>query len=440
MSWLGAAIVILVLALTFQLGLLAYAMYALVGVILLSRWLTSRWSGSLVAERTLNRMEADTGDTVAILSTVRNTSQLPVPWALLADLLPLHALVHNPPSLKLSGRRVMLTSIGGGRTKSIMYQMKCNRRGYYQIGPLVLETGDLFGLHRQYRVLTKPTFLTVLPEVIPLTGYDIASRRPLGEVRMTHRLYEDPTRNAGVREYEPGDPLNRVHWGATARTGKLHSKIYEPSTVAGATILLDLHEDSNPKRDEPIRSEIAIAATNSLCHYLYDMGQQVGVITNGRDGADRIREEGWDYDLRTRDAARNSVAMLTESDRLRPQVHAPARGPEHLRRLQLALARVELTNGIHFDQLVSETACRLPKDASVIAILQEVPETYAVALGNLRRQGYAVSAILNVYDAYEFAERSKHLLAEGVSTHHLMDKAAIATIAKQEFFGVGAAG
>ena len=132
--------------------------------------------------------------------------------------------------------------------------------------------------------------------------------------------------------------------------------------------------------------------------------------------------------------------MLTESDRLRPQVHAPARGPEHLRRLQLALARVELTNGIHFDQLVSETACRLPKDASVIAILQEVPETYAVALGNLRRQGYAVSAILNVYDAYEFAERSRHLLAEGVSTHHLMDKAAIATIAKQEFFGVGAAG
>lgn len=439
MSWLGAAILILLVALSFQLGMLAYAMYSLVGIILLSRFLTSRWSDSVSAERELNRMEADTGAIVAIVATIRNESSLPIPWMLLEDLLPLKALVHRPPSLQLSGRRVLLSSLGGGKQKSIMYQMKCNRRGYYQIGPLVMETGDLFGLHRRYRVLTKPTFLTVLPQATPLDGYDIASRRPLGEVRMSHRLYEDPTRNAGVREYEPGDPLNRVHWGATARTGTLHSKIYEPSTVAGATILLDFHHASNPKHHEPVRSEIAVSAAASLCHYLYEMGQQVGVITNGRDAADRVRQEGWDYDLRTRDAARRSVSMLVDSDRLRPQVLAPARGAEHLRRLQLALARVELTDGIRFDQLVSETACRMPRDATVIAILQQVDEPYAVALGNLRRQGYAVTAILNVHDVYDFAQSSKFLLAEGISTHHLVDAAAISSIARAQFFGIGAA-
>ena len=439
MSWLGAAIVILIVALTFQLGMLAYAMYALVGVILVSRWMTARWSDSLTATRELNRLEAKTGEVVGIIANIRNTGALPVPWALLEDLLPLKALIHNPPSLQLSGRRVMLSSIGPGKQKSIMYQMKCNRRGYYQIGPLVLETGDLFGLHRRYRVVTKPTFLTVLPEAVPLEGYDIASRRPLGEVQMTHRLYEDPTRNAGVREYEPGDPLNRVHWGATARTGKLHSKIYEPSTVAGATILLDFHKDSHPDKHEPVRSEIAVAAASSLCHYLYDMGQQVGIITNGRDAADRVREEGWDYDLRTRDAARKSASMRTESDRLRPQVYVPDRGPEHLRRLQLALARVELTDGIHFDELILETGFRMPRDATVIAILQTVAEPYAVALGNLRRQGYAVTAIINTYDSYDFAQLSKHLLAEGVTTHHLPDAGAISTIARKQFFGVGAA-
>lgn len=439
MSWLGAAIIILIIALIFQLGMLAYAMYALVGVILVSRWLTRLWSENLSAERELNRFEAETGQVVAIVARIRNAGSWPIPWALLEDLLPRQALIHRPPALQLSGRRVMLSSIAGGKSKSIMYQLKCNRRGYYQIGPLVAETGDLFGLHRRYRVLTKPTFLTVMPEAVPLAGYDIASRRPLGEVRMTHRLYEDPTRNAGVREYEPGDPLNRVHWGATARTGKLHSKIYEPSTVAGATILVDFHTDSHPRQHEPIRSEIAISAATSLCHYLYDMGQQVGLITNARDAAERVREEGWDYDLRTREAARKSVSMLAESDRLRPQVHPPNRGPEHLRRLLLSLARMELTDGIHFDQLILETACRMPKDASVIAILQKVTERAAVALGNLRRQGYAVTAIVNVHDVYDFAQLSKHLLAEGVSTHHLADANSIATIAKAQFFGVGAA-
>ena len=92
--------------------------------------------------------------------------------------------------------------------------------------------------------LSEPSFVLVYPEVIPLEGFDIASRRPIGEVRMSHRLFEDPTRIAGVRGYQSGDPLNRIHWRATARTGALHSKIYEPSTVAGATILLDFHEQS----------------------------------------------------------------------------------------------------------------------------------------------------------------------------------------------------
>ena len=59
---------------------------------------------------------------------------------------------------------------------------------------------------------------------------------------MTYRLFEDPTRIAGVRAYERGRSAQPRHWRATARTGLLHSKVYEPSTVAGATILLDFHK------------------------------------------------------------------------------------------------------------------------------------------------------------------------------------------------------
>ena len=70
----------------------------------------------------------------------------------------------------------------------------------------MLETGDLFGLHRRYRVSTEPHFLLVYPKVVPLEGYDIASRRPIGEVRLTHRLFEDPTRIAGVRAVSGGRP------------------------------------------------------------------------------------------------------------------------------------------------------------------------------------------------------------------------------------------
>ena len=36
------------------------------------------------------------------------------------------------------------------------YQVNFLMRGYYQLGPLLLESGDLFGLHRRFRVETKP--------------------------------------------------------------------------------------------------------------------------------------------------------------------------------------------------------------------------------------------------------------------------------------------
>jgi len=76
-------------------------------------------------------------------------------------------------------------------------------RGYYQLGPLLLETGDVFGLHRRFRVATEPHFALVLPKVLPLQGYNLASRRPIGEIRVVHRLFEDPTRLASIRPITP---------------------------------------------------------------------------------------------------------------------------------------------------------------------------------------------------------------------------------------------
>jgi uncharacterized repeat protein (TIGR01451 family) len=431
MNWFVGAILILLLALIFDFGLLAYAMYVLLAVLVVSRYLTRVWAESLSGERECNRLTANIGDKVAVVVSVNNTGRLPVPWVLLEDLLPRRALIHDPPSLHVEGRRVKLSMVGAGGSKNLLYHMQCNRRGYYQLGPLVLETGDLFGLHRRYRVVSAPHFLLVYPKVMPLEGFDIASKRPIGEVRMTYRLYEDPTRIAGVRRYQPGDPLNRVHWHATARTGQLHSKVYEPSTVAGITILLDYHQQSYDPRHEPVRSELAITASATLANAVYEMGQQIGLVTNGRDAADRIRQEGWSFDLRSRDAARQAASMAETSDRLQPVVVATDRGPEQLMRIFETLARVELTDGLDLTQLIEETASRMPRDATVVAILPAVTEAHAIALGNLRRRGFAVTAILNIYEEYDFAGASGPLLAQGVETRHLREESAIVELCRR---------
>jgi len=430
MKWLAGAILLLVFAILFGLDLLAYAMYVLLAVMLVSRLMTRNWAESLVATRECNRLTAEIGDQVAVVVALQNTGRWPVAWVLLEDLLPREALMFDPPRLKIGGRRVQITMLRGTSRKTMLYQVTPTKRGYYQLGPLVLETGDLFGLHRRYRVLTEPHFLLVMPKVLPLAGYEVASKRPIGEVRMTYRLYEDPTRIAGVRAYERGDSLNRVHWRATARTGVLHSKVYEPSTVAGATLLMEFHIAAHERKHEPHRSELAVTAAASIANAVYLLNQQVGLVTNGRDAADRVRHEGWAHDHRSRAAALASASVRDKSDRLQPLIVPTRRGPEQIVTILETLARVELTDGLPLPALIDEAASRIPRDATVIAILPPGSTESAMALGNLRRRGFAVTALLNMHDEWDFALAAAPFLAEGIDTRHLKDEQSIMEICR----------
>lgn len=447
MRWLPGAILLLIIGVVFQLGLLVYAMYALLGVILLSRWLARHWIDNVTARRDSNRHEVEIGDRVAVIVNLENTSRLPVPWLLVEDSLPRDALACRPPKLKVEGRRVALLQFGPGGQKSIRYQLTFSTRGYYQLGPLMLESGDLFGLHRRFKVVTEPHFVMVYPKVIPLSGYDLSSRRPIGEIRMTHRLFEDPTRMAGVREYQQGDSFNRIHWKATARTGELHSRIYDPSTVAGATIILDFHVKMFSAQGEPRRSELAITTVASLANAICQMGQQIGLVTNGRDAADRVREEGWRRDFRTRDAVKQNVGMNASSDRLRPVIVETRRGYEQLQRIRESLARLELTDGLTFAELLLEATSRLPRDATVVAVLGDVTTEAAIALGNLRRSGFAVYAIVvlqggdsslggaegtRLLESDGMVDKIGRLIAEGINVRHINNEAAISSLCSEQ--------
>jgi uncharacterized repeat protein (TIGR01451 family) len=431
MKWFLGTLLLLLVAFILDSGLLAFAGYVLMALMAVTRLMARSWVDNLHAERFCNFSTAEVGESVSVRLTVQNNGPLPVPWVLLEDMLPAKALFQTRARLKVRKRRQKIAMIGIQGSTTMEYEVEFKMRGYYQLGPLVVESGDLFGLHRRYQVGTAPHFVLVYPKVLPLEGYDLASRRPVGEIRLTHRLFEDPTRLGGVRQYEAGDPLNRVHWRATARTGMLHSKIYEASTIAGATILLDFHQAGYPSRGEPFRSELAVTTAATLAHTLFQMGQQVGLATNGRDAADRIRVEGWAHDYRTRAAALASAAEEDESDRLQPIVLPTRRGIESFQRILESLARLELTDGLDIAHLIAETQCRLPRDATVIAIVGDASEQTALALGILRRQGYAVTAVLIILDEEQEAIAHGKLRSQNIEVRHVRDELTLTALCQR---------
>ena len=435
MKWLLGTLLLLVVAVALGMELLIYTAYVLLAMLVVSRALARRWIEGLAAERECSRLSAQVGDKVAVAVTVINKGRLPVPWVLAEDVLPWQAIVERPPRIKVTGPRRLIAMLRPGGRKTMFYQLHFQMRGYIQAGPLLLESGDLFGLHRRYRVATDPHYVLVYPRVVPLAGYDLASRRPIGEIRLASRLYEDPTRISGVRDYQPGDALNRVHWRATARTGKLHSKTYEPSTIAGATVLLDFHAAAYPNRNEPYRSELAVTTVASLANAVYQMGQQVGLVTNGRDAADRIRIEGWQSEYRDRRLARESVAMRDQSGRLRPLVVDTRRGADQLLRILETLARVELTDGLDFSQLVAETIGRLPRDATVVAVLPDVSPQTAFALSTLKRRGLAVTAVVIAVEDDEWWDASRLLLRERIDFRRIAREEDLAVLGRADLVG-----
>ncbi|MGA2258535.1 MAG: hypothetical protein ABSG53_28050, partial [Thermoguttaceae bacterium] len=100
-----------------------------------------------------------------------------------------------------------------------------------------------------------------------------------------------------------------------------------------------------------------------------------------------------------------------------------------------SLARVELTDGLSFTQLIAETGCRLPRDATVIAVVPSLSAEIAAALGDLRRRGMAVAAVLNLYDEEDFVQAAGRLLAVGIGACHLRDREAIVTVCRQYRMG-----
>jgi len=403
---------------------------------LVSRYLSNRWIQSVRGQRRVSHSEVEIGASVQVAVQVQSKGSRWIPWLLVEDLLPAAALYDPPVALERHGPNLRLLTLRAAAPALLGYRLVAKRRGFYQIGPTMAETGDLFGLFRRYAVVEPAQQLLVLAPIVPLAGYDIQSRRPQGEIQVTYRLMEDPTMVAGIRDYQPGDPLRQVHWAATARTGRLHSKIYQPTSVAGAMVILDLHRDTHPAGDEPVRSDLAITAAASLTHTLCQMQQPFGLLTNGRDAADRLRIEasnrgGDAARFGSREEAQAALRMHAESQRLQPCCIPSGSGEEHFSQLHRTLSRLELTDGLHLSQLLIESRHRLPHDTSVIVILRSVDDDTRVSLGMLRRQGFAVSAIVNQYHGEQAERASGQLLSQGIAVYHLHDETSLPTICRQ---------
>ena len=135
------------------------------------------------------------------------------------------------------GGRVIVAS-APLKGREYRYTIKCAHRGVYEMGVSRVRVTDVFGLFSfSRRVKGKTVRIEVVPRLnrVPAMVVRPSDTGPQGRVRMT----EDMASPSGVRGWQEGDSLKKVHWKLTARRREMMVRTFEESARPDFLILLD---------------------------------------------------------------------------------------------------------------------------------------------------------------------------------------------------------
>jgi uncharacterized protein (DUF58 family) len=232
------------------------------------------------------------GEEVHVRLTLTNRTRLALPIV--------RVLVRFPPGLlpaedvdptALRGHRVRLT-VGGGTELSLRLPVVARTRGEYWLDDVEVEVADPFDLVPVRREIAVERPLLVMPEPRIGVPLRIVRRLPFGSPAAAARLFEDREHFAGVREYEPGDPMRQVHWRLTAHSGRLQTKRFEPTRSAEVLFAVDV-ANGEPfwYAVDPNTAEETIGWASYLARQAIHAGWRTGLIANThfRRGRGRLR-------------------------------------------------------------------------------------------------------------------------------------------------------
>jgi uncharacterized protein (DUF58 family) len=254
----------------------------------------------------------------------------------------------------------------------------------YDLGPTEISSGDLFGLFTITQLIEHEDTLLVTPYLVELQDFPSPPGLLPGGRTLHHRTLEVTPYAASVREYLPGDPLNRIHWPTTARRDQLMVKEFEQDPQADIWIFLDAYRgvqasqpDASPviKADQvllwrnkpedirlpPATIEYSISAASSVAHFFIYKGYSVGLA-----------------------AAGHSFTTVLPAER----------GERQLGKILETLAFMDGEGGLPLAGLTSAQASYLPRGSTVVLVTPAAGEHLLVAIEDLEKRSMHPVVIL----------------------------------------------
>ena len=320
----------------------------LFGLLLAAAWAWASGRGLHVRmSRSRDRVQA--GEAIIERFEVENRSRLPKLWLELEE------------RTSLPGHRArFVASLGPGGRRSWRLQTTCNRRGVYDIGPISVNGGDPFGIFKRALRFGHRRSLVVYPRAVDLPRYSAPPANLPGEGRFRRRTHYVTPNAAGIRDYEPGDSVNRIHWRSTLRTGQLKVKTFELDPASHMWVVLDLSAQEHAGEGDDASIETAVTAAASIARLFISQSRSVGLMMFGE----------------------------------KLEVIEPDRGTQHFGRMLEALALAQPAGNVPVATLLYQQSRRWGRHTTVCVVTGSTDPRWQGAIRSLTQRGVKAAVAL----------------------------------------------
>ena len=376
-NWLWINLVLVLLGIIVGSGpLIGLAVFLIVAGFLARFWADHVLDG-VRYERVIPENRAFAGEKLSITLRLANDKLLPIPWIEVRDAIPegvpldeTHAVQAPFPNYVYLVRS---THLAWYERIAWPLEFEAPPRGYYRLGPARINTGDIFGFFPVFTEVERLDSIIIYPTLYDLPELGLPAERPFGERKGRDRIFEDPGRIAGLRDYRPGDPMRRIDWKASARSGNLESRVYEPSATLHLLVALNVHTLAHTWEGYvPELLERLLSVAGSVARYGFEAGYAIGLLANGSYPA---------------------------SDR--PMRIPAGRSAEQLTRVLEALAVINPLTLSPLETVLEREAQAFPFGATLVCVTARMDRPLAASLRRIAGAGHSVTVLSLAGEEFE---------------------------------------
>lgn len=258
------------------------AVYGLFGLLLVRFGLRG-----LQCTRSFSRQTAFEGEEGELVEVVRNDRPMLIPWLRMESNLSPYIRLGMQENVNSSDQRhyASLFTLMPFQQVRRRHRVRFLHRGAYDLGNATLTVGDALGLFQSNREQSMHVPVLVFPRLLEENELPKPLSLLLGEASSQRRLLTDPFLVRGIRPYHPGDPVQDIHWPATARMGEAQVRQFDYTACMKLMVILNVERTGDQwgeklmdYEENAIEYGISMAAT--LCVHALRGGLAAGFAAN----------------------------------------------------------------------------------------------------------------------------------------------------------------